>query len=117
MNNRDWEIIELSQEEIREHYTNYKYAEVNPNGKYFGQTYEDEQKIYLDKDLHKDTKYHTLLHELMHCYVDCYVDPNSNSYDNEALCNISSNSHDIIHDIIMDYFKGAKNVKNNKKSK
>lgn len=106
MNNREWEIIELSQEEIRKHIEEYKY-DGNPEekGKYFGQTYYDEQKIYLDKDLHKEQKRQTLMHELMHCYIGSYLATNNNGYTEEYLCDISANSHDIIHKIVEDYFK------------
>lgn len=106
MNNREWEIIELSQEEIRKYIEEYKYdGQPEEKGKYFGQTYFDEQKIYLDKDLHKDQKRQTLMHELMHCYIGSYLATNNNGYSEEYLCDISANSHDIIHKIVEDYFR------------
>lgn len=105
INNRKWEIIEVSQDEIRQHILDYKYDGVPEIGRYYGQTYYSEQKIYLDKDLHIEQKKQTLLHELMHCYIGCYLFQNSRDYTEEELCNISANSHDIIHEIIKKYFK------------
>lgn len=103
INGRHWEIIELSQEEIRQHIIEYKYDGEPQNGKYFGLTYFDEQKIYLDKNLHIEQKIQTLIHELMHCYIGCYLFQNSNNYTEEDLCNISANSHFIIERIVTKY--------------
>lgn len=105
MNNRNWTIIELSQDEIKEHMNNYKYDGPAQLGRYFGQTYYDEQIIYLDKNLHIEQKKQTLMHELMHCYIGCFLFENSKDYSEEDLCNISANSHDIIHEIVSSYFK------------
>jgi Zn-dependent peptidase ImmA (M78 family) len=105
MNDRTWEIKEISQEEIRQHIEDYKYdGKPSEIGKYYGQTYFDEQIIYIDKDLHIEQKRQTLLHELMHCYIGCYL-YEFKSFDEENVCNISANSHDIIHKIVEDYFK------------
>lgn len=106
MNNREWEVIELSQEEIREKFREYKYDGEPKEGRYFGLTYLDNSKIYIDKDLCLDQKKQTLKHELMHCYIGCYLFNSEKEYTEEDLCNISSNSHDIIHKIVEDYFKG-----------
>ena len=46
-----------------------------------------------------------LMHELMHCYIEEYVSLELEDYKEETLCNISANSHDIIHKIVEDYFK------------
>lgn len=108
MNNRNWEIEELSQEQMREKFKEYKYDGEPSQGKYFGLTYQDTQKIYMDKDLHSQQKRQTLMHELMHCYIDCYLFDNCEKYGVEDLCNISANSHDIIHDIVEDYFEVVK---------
>lgn len=105
MNDRTWEIKELSQEEIRQHIKDYKYdGEPSETGKYYGQTYFDEQIIYIDKDLHIEQKRQTLMHELMHCYIGCYLYDFKN-FDEENVCNISANAHDMIHKIVEDYFK------------
>jgi hypothetical protein len=40
MNDRTWEIKEISQEEIRQHIEDYKYdGKPSEIGKYYGQTY------------------------------------------------------------------------------
>lgn len=104
INNRNWKIKELSQDEIKQHIKDYKYDGEPQDGRYYGQTYFDEQIIYLDKDLHPQQKRQTLMHELMHCYIGCYLFNNERNYIEEDLCNISANSHDIIHDIVKEYF-------------
>ena len=103
INNREWEIIELSQEKIKEKIKEYD-GEVEEKGIYFGSTQTSNQKIYLDKDLCIDQKRQTLMHELMHCYIVCFLFSTKN-YDEEDLCNISANSHDLIHEIVEQYFK------------
>ena len=112
MNDRDWEIKELSQEEIRQHFIDYKYDGEPVQGKYYGMTYMDEQTIYLDCDLHTNKKKKTLYHELMHCYKSCFICfYELNNQDEDFWCELSANSHDIIHEIVEDYFKGENNVK------
>ena len=54
------------------------------------------------------------MHELMHCYIDCYVSFQAVVYNEEILCHISANSHDIIHKIVEDYFKAKKEWNKNK---
>ena len=46
----------------------------------------------------------TLYHELMHCYLWSYIHI-FNEISEEAMCDISANSHDIIHKIVEDYFE------------
>ena len=104
INNKTWEIKELSQEEIKQE---MKRHFENPvmEGKYFGITYSDIQTIYLDKDLCNERKRSTLLHELTHCYIETFITHLSRSYSDEDVCDIVSNSHDIIRDIVDEYFK------------
>ena len=73
INNREWKIIELSQEEIKQHMVDYKHDGEPENGRYYGQTYFSEQKIYIDQDLHIEQKKQTLLHELIHFYIGCFL--------------------------------------------
>ena len=44
------------------------------------------------------------MHELMHCYIEEYISLSLEEYDEETMCNISANSHDIIHEIVDTYF-------------
>lgn len=109
INNRTWKIKELSQEEIRQHKTDYKYdGEVSTTGKYYGETYFDEQTIYLDKDLHEEQKRFTLMHELGHCYIGTFICHQEKQYNEEEVVDLISNSHYIIHQIVEDYFGGKK---------
>lgn len=103
MNEREWEIIEENQDTIKQIVR--EHGDIVSDGKYFGITYQDDSKIYLDNNICKDQKIRTLMHELMHCYIACYISNTIENFDEEILCNISSNSHDIIHKIVEDYFK------------
>lgn len=112
INNRTWEIKELSQDEIKQHIKDYKYDGEPQDGRYYGQTYFDEQAIYIDKDLHKEQKRFTLMHELGHCYIGTFITHQDKQYDEETVVNLISNSHDIIHKIVAKYFDGEINVNN-----
>lgn len=101
MNNRDWEIIECNQAKMNE------IEETSENGidKYFGLCCYDKQIIYLWEDLHEQQKRETLMHELIHCYIGAYCSFEDVVWNTDLVCNISANSHDIIHEIVEDYFK------------
>lgn len=108
INGRTWKIKELSQEEIRQHKADYKYdGNVAETGKYYGETYFDEQTIYLDKDLHEEQKRFTLMHELGHCYIGTFICHQDKQYNEEEVVDLISNSHYIIHKIVEDYFTGV----------
>lgn len=100
INNRTWEIIEENQEKIKE-IDNEKDEKVT----IYGLTCYDTQKIYLWNKLCYEAKIQTLKHELFHCYVGCYCSFSSLELNEEVMCNLSANSHDIIHEIVEKYFK------------
>jgi hypothetical protein len=101
MNNHDWEILELSKEQIIAVYE----KEMETETLYvYGLTKYDNHKIYINEELCFDMKRKTLMHELMHCYIEEYVSLELEDYKEETMCNISANSHDIIHKIVDDYF-------------
>ena len=77
MNNREWTILEVSQSAIK-NMQNIRKANEEENLKstdtrYYGITYADIQKIYIDEDLPIDRKKATLIHELTHCYIINYI--------------------------------------------
>lgn len=103
INNREWEIKEVPKEWLLE-----EYKKEYENGVYcFGLTRYSKQIIYLNDELCKDVKRQTLYHELMHCYIWSYIHC-FNEIGEEAMCDISANSHDIIHKIVEDYFNTQK---------
>lgn len=113
INNRTWEIKELSQEDIRKEFKRHLDGEPEGRGKYFGLTYSDEQVILLDKDLCNETKRHTLKHELAHCYMSVYCYHAQNNFTEEDMADIVANSNDFINEVIDRYFE----VKDERKSK
>lgn len=111
INNREFEIIERSQEEIKKE-INRRCANENEEVKsiderYYGITYYDDEIIYIDKDLKEDRKRATLIHELAHCYIGNYITHTERQYSEEDVADIVSNSYDIIHEIVNKYFKGG----------
>ena len=107
MNDLNWKIIEITQEEMKK-LQNTKKANEEENVKsltprYFGLTYFDDLVIYLDRDLTFDMKIRTLKHELAHCYIGCYITHQERNYDEEMVCDIVSNSNGIISKIVDDY--------------
>ena len=100
INNRTWSIEEKSQSEIKS-MQNQRKANEEENLKsidmrYYGITYCDTLKIYIDEDLPEDRKKSTLIHELTHC---------EKQYSEEYVADIVSNSYDIIHEIVDKYFE------------
>lgn len=99
INNRDWEIVEVDQEKMRG-----LEKDDNEKNTYYGLTIYDEQRIYLWEQLPKEQKRQTLLHEMLHCYIGVYVSFQDLQLNEEVVCNISANSHDLIHEIVERYF-------------
>ena len=46
-----------------------------------------------------------LIHELAHCYIDNYITHCDKQYTEEDVADIVSNSYDIIHEIVEQYFE------------
>lgn len=92
INKREWKITEVSQQAIKNK-QNIRRANEEENLKsidtrYYGITYCDEQKIYIDEDLPKDKKKATLIHELAHCYIDNYITHCDKQYTEEDVADI-----------------------------
>ena len=99
MNNSYYAIKEVSQEELQK-----EIADEN-DGYYYGQTRFQKQIILIDKDLSVERKRKTLIHELTHVYIREYLTTRDINPDEEVLCDIHANCHDIIHKIVENYFK------------
>lgn len=102
MNNREWEIKEISKSDIIEIYEKETKQETMT---VYGITKFENNMIYLNEEMCYEMKRQTLMHELMHCYIKEFISLSMEEFDDECLCNISANSHDIIHQIVEDYFK------------
>lgn len=109
MNNHEWKIKEATREEIKRIYERETGEETLM---VYGLTKYDSHEIYINSEMCHDMKRKTVMHELMHCYVEEYVSLELDDYKEETMCNISANSHDIIHEIVKEYFncKKQKNV-------
>ena len=101
MNNSKWTIYEVEQKSFWE--DDGKLDEMN-NGDYFlGRCRYVSQEIWLYKDLTEEQKKKTLYHELLHCYKGSYLTYNNIEGDDDFWCDMSANSHDIIHSIVEEY--------------
>lgn len=92
MNNVKYTIKEVAQEKF------YKLEE--GDGYYYGQTHFAEQEVWIDETLSKERKKKTLYHELTHVYIREYLTTRDIEPNEEVLCDIVANSHDIIHNIV-----------------
>ena len=100
INNRHWQIKEMPSDWMLE-----QLKKESPESTYcFGITKYSQQIIYINEELCDEVKKQTLFHELMHCYLWSYA-YNFERMSEEAMCDISANSHDIIHQIVKDYFE------------
>lgn len=99
MNDVKYRIKEVEQKDFWEYKVNEE------DGYYYGQSHFQTQEIWLDKTLSKEKKKKTLYHELTHVYIREYLTSRDITPDEEVLCDISANSHDIIHKIVEDYFR------------
>lgn len=107
INNRSWEILEVSQAEIKtmqnERKANDEEDIKSIASRYYGVTYCDICKIYIDKDLPIDRKKATLIHELTHCFIDNYITHDEKQYSEEDVADIVSNSFDFINEVVKQY--------------
>lgn len=99
MNNVEYTIKEVSQQEF------WDYQVDEQDGYYYGQSHFQTQEVWIDKDLPIEKKRKTLYHELTHVYIREYLTSRDINPNEEVLCDISANSHDIIHKIVENYFK------------
>ena len=99
MNDREWIIKEVEQNELCSAHNDF-----SGDGCHYGTTFPNNQEIWLYKDIKKETKEKTLYHELMHCYLYSFISFNNIDFSIDDFCNISANSHNIIHKIAKEYF-------------
>jgi len=100
MNGRTFEIKKVSENELWGDVGEHQ----KRNENYFGRFRPYSQEIWLSNELSDEQLKYTLMHELMHCYLWSY-NCSFESLNEEDLCNLSANSHDIIHKIVENYFK------------
>lgn len=97
MNGITYTIKEVKQKDF------WDYQVDEEDGYYYGQSHFQTQEVWIDKDLPIEKKRKTLYHELTHVYIREYLTSRDISPNEEVLCDISANSHDIIHKIVSEY--------------
>lgn len=100
INGVEYRIKEVSQEELM------RWKSAEEDGYYYGQTHFMTQEVWLDEILSKEKKRKILIHELTHVYIREYLTSRDINPDEEVLCDICANSHDVIHKIVEKYFNG-----------
>ena len=108
MNGKTWLIKEVEQEEFWK--DDNALDKMNNNEYHFGRCHYDTQEIWLYKNASKEQKRKTLYHELLHCYRGSYVCFADLNCDEDFWCDLSANSHDIIHKIVEEYFKNNNEI-------
>lgn len=101
INNVEWEIKELTNEEMNEFIS--KYRKYEDYEYYCGYTSYIKHVILLNKIAENNE--HTLYHELVHAYLYSYGLYDFETYSEEDVCNIASRSSIIINQIMNEYFK------------
>ena len=99
INGDEWQIKEISNAEM-----NIMYGSDKKETFTHGTTQYSDQIIYLNTETPNKRK--TLYHELTHCFMYEYGhNQNEKEFNNEDVCEINAQSHDIIKDISDRYFK------------
>ena len=97
INRKKWKITEISNAEM---ITNVGDLE----GFTHGVTEYSTLVIKLNEDAPDKRK--TLIHELTHCFMyEFGHNQHTKEFNNEDVCEICACSHDLIHEIVEDYFK------------
>lgn len=100
INGSTWQILELNKETITEWYNEKSNENVDLC---FCYTDYERQTIFLNTNTLYVKQRKTLYHELMHVYFYEYCSLNID-IDEEILCDISANAHDLIHEIAERYY-------------
>lgn len=103
INNDEWEIKEISNADMN--------ILENSDGRNFfvhGTTRYNCNTIFINEDAPNKRK--TLIHELTHCLMYEYAHNQfeDKSFTHEDICEISASFHDIISEIVEEYFKGVR---------
>ena len=104
MNDVPYKIIEIEQKDFDQI--------EDDGGYYYGQSHFFIHEVWLESSLSEEKKRKTLYHELLHIYIKEFITTRDmDSFTEEMLCDISANSHDIIHEIVENYFKSKEIMK------
>jgi len=101
INNVEWTIKEVPNEEIKKEYQ--KYYELKDDDNIDGFCCYVTNEILLSKDYIE--KRHVLYHELVHAYIQSVGFHFIDKFDEEITCDIASRSSIVINEIIDEYFK------------
>lgn len=102
-NNMEYEIIEVSEDELKDEYIKDHPKEKREEIFLYGRTSYTQHTIKLCKDLHPEEKIRTLKHELCHCWMWCTANSNHQEYDEEHICEIVACINDFINEVVNEY--------------
>ena len=99
MNNVKYVILERDQKDF------WDFQIDEQDGYYYGQSHFQTQEVWIDTSLSEEKKRKTLFHELTHVYIREYLTSRDIEPTEEVMCDITANSHDMIHKIVEHYFE------------
>lgn len=102
-NGANYEITEVSLDELKE-----EYIKDHPNRKeeeifLYGRTSYINHTIKINKDLNEEEKIRTLKHELCHCWMWNTANSSQEEYDEEHICEMVACSNDFINEVVKEY--------------
>lgn len=103
MNDHTWEIVEVGNDEIFDEYN--KDADTSDIARLYAFVRYSDHKLFLNVNNCYYSQNRALLHELMHIYIYEYCSWEMN-FNEEIVCDLMSNSHDLIHKIADKYWNG-----------
>lgn len=105
INNEDWKIKLVDKNTIKN-----RYNEENDSDSafVFGLTIYPDHEIWINKDMCEEERLRTVRHELTHCYIWAFGLNNAPHYTEEMVCDIVAASHEIIDDIIENFYLNKK---------
>lgn len=103
--NMIYEIIEVSEEELKEKYIKEHPKEDKDDIYIFGNTSYTEHIIRISEELNEEEKIKTLKHELCHCWMWNTSNANHLEYNEEHICEIVACSNEFINEVVEKYKK------------
>ena len=104
-NGMTYEIIEVSEDVLKDDYMKDHPKEVKEEIYLFGRTDYTKHTITIDQGLNEQEKIKTLKHELCHCWMHNTANGHQEEYSEEQICEIVACSNDFINGVVEAYLK------------